>query len=446
MRAVNPLVKLVVLLAAFAVGLAAPPASGQTGLDHRDGSLPDDTPQPIYSADPADPWNRIFHALFTRPVRARLTEEFAGAGPFERTPDVMGFPELPLSTRTFARIEGGDRAIEPLYRSPADAAPSGASSVLAGPRFDRLRLALADALAEDRRRPPLARALMQADLWAAHDVLVAYPPPDEAVRERTEQLLAPLARLVERLALTRREIEDLPDNYAIARLPFDPFAADGGWMEVEYLPERIHDVAADLRRAARVFVKPASPPRDRRAWLDGLRADLGRAAARELDAVALVVQLLLLDGDGVVVPTRLTYEVQVRTFPKGGNAAAKETGLFVAELSRRALLLDPRSGGLRPVGERSPAYLPGAGNDYAFAPRQAGRGARPEPILAPLRRRCQSCHGPDADILLMFSFHHVDPPRPVRPLVTADNERARSIAASKMRRADFRALKRRWDR
>lgn len=57
-----------------------------------------------------------------------------------------------------------------------------------------------------------------------------------------------------------------------------------------------------------------------------------------------------------------------------------------------------------------------------------------------------TCHGPDADILLTFSFHHVAPPRAVRLLGTADDERARSIAASKMRRADFRALKRRWDR
>jgi hypothetical protein len=74
------------------------------------------------------------------------------------------------------------------------------------------------------------------------------------------------------------------------------------------------------------------------------------------------------------------------------------------------------------------------------------RIGRAEPILAPLRRRCQSCHGPDADILLTFSVHHVEPPRPVRLLGTAENERARSIAASKMRREDFRALKRRWDR
>lgn len=72
--------------------------------------------------------------------------------------------------------------------------------------------------------------------------------------------------------------------------------------------------------------------------------------------------------------------------PQGRGAAAKETGLFVAELSRRPLLLDPRSGGFRPVGERPLAYLPGAGNDYAFGPRQSGRtpGADPRPAAQAL--------------------------------------------------------------
>lgn len=115
MRAVIPWARLVIPLAVLSVGLDASPSPGQSAPDPRSESLPDDAPQPVYSADPADPWNRIFHALFTRPVRARLTEDFAGAGFFERIPDVMGFPELDLSTRTFARIEGGDRAIEPLY-------------------------------------------------------------------------------------------------------------------------------------------------------------------------------------------------------------------------------------------------------------------------------------------------------------------------------------------
>jgi hypothetical protein len=186
--------------------------------------------------------------------------------------------------------------------------------VLVEPHFTRLKRALVDALIEESSRPPVARAVMQGDLWAAHDVLVAARPRDEAQSGRREELLGLLARSVRKLALSKREIAALPDNYAEARLPFDLFAADGGWIEVEYLPDRHHDSAADFRRATRVFLKPSSTPRDRDRWLDELREARGQGIEK-LDAVALVVQLLLVDADGVVAPTRLTYEVQVRTFP-----------------------------------------------------------------------------------------------------------------------------------
>ena len=65
MRAVNPLVRLAITLAAFVAGLTASPSPGQTGHDHLHGSLTDDTPQPVYSADPADP-SRIFKWLISQ--------------------------------------------------------------------------------------------------------------------------------------------------------------------------------------------------------------------------------------------------------------------------------------------------------------------------------------------------------------------------------------------
>ena len=86
-----------------------------------------------------------------------------------------------------------------------------------------------------------------------------------------EELLELLARSVKDLALSTGEIQALPDNYASARLPFDLFAQDGGWIEIEYFPDRAHDHAADYRRATRIFLKPASPPADRFQWLDSLR-------------------------------------------------------------------------------------------------------------------------------------------------------------------------------
>ena len=227
---------------------------------------------------------------------------------------------------------------------------------------------------------------MQSDLWAAHDVLFATGTSDDVQRGYKEELLELLARSVKNLALSTREIQGLPDNYASARLPFDLFSEDGGWIEIEYFPDRAHDHAADYRRATRIFLKPASPPADRHQWLDSLR-EAGADRIEKLDAVALAVQLLLVDKNGVVVPTRLTYEVQVRTFLKGDTGKSSGTKLAVAELSRKALL-EGQAGGLRPVEERAPAYLPVAGNDYFFASAQTSLPAR-EAILAPLRKRCR---------------------------------------------------------
>ncbi len=402
---------------------------------------------PVYSPDPADSWNRVFHALFARTVRVRLSKEFAGAAPLERV-EVSGFPDLPVSTSTFERSESGDRAIEPLDPFLVHAGSRRARQrVLFEPSFTGLKRALTDALHDGPRRSPLARALLQSDLWAAHDVLFATRTSGEIQGGYKEELLELLARSVKNLALSTREVEGLPDNYASARLPFDLFSEDGGWIEIEYLPNRAHDHAADYRRATRIFLKPASAPANQHEWLDSLR-ERGADRIGKLDAVALAVQFLLVDTNGVVVPTRLTYEVQVRRFLKGDTGKWSGTKLAVAELSRK-VLLEGQAGGLRPVEEHSPAYLPTAGNDYFFASAQTSLPAR-EAVLAPLRKRCEACHGEGVRNVFTFSVTNGKPDAtaryPVRKLNSTDNERARFVSQRKMQQADFRELRRRWDR
>src|SRR4029077_18272887 len=128
--------------------------------------------------------------------------------------------------------------------------------------FTKLKRALDDAHRDGTRRSPLARALLQSDLWAAHDVLFATHTSDDVQRERNEELLDLLARLIKKLALSTREIQELPDNYSDSHPAFDLFAKQGGWIEDQYLPDRAHDHAADYRRFERIFLKPASPPAD----------------------------------------------------------------------------------------------------------------------------------------------------------------------------------------
>src|SRR5262247_1866879 len=177
--------------------------SAQSGLNPRFGSLPKDEPQAIYHPDPEDSWNRIFYCLFTRTVKARLSQDFSEGAPF--ISGRMGiYSELRFSAGLFERIESGDGAIDPLYSSFLTSA--GATQALAEPRYSILKRALVDALGESRDRPALDRALMQGDVWAAFDILSGYRhikgPQGESLDERRSELLPLLARFIRKLALT----------------------------------------------------------------------------------------------------------------------------------------------------------------------------------------------------------------------------------------------------
>jgi hypothetical protein len=417
------------------------------------GTLARDETQAIYAPDRTDPWNQVFYLLFTRTLEARLVA--AGSERF-----MAGDPRLALSNGTVTRIESGDRAVEPLYPSWLwmgstwfDMAPDGPWEILQEPRYSQLETALESLISTAHARPPLARALMQADLWAAYDILRApslfRSPPDSvrvvdsaALGRRRENLLPLLAKAIRSLALTRAEIAALPDMYGVAARTYslpDLFGKQSDWMEVRWLPERVHDRAADYRRAARVFVKPTSQSGDEAAFLDGLRKE-----ASAVDAAALVIQNLLVEDGGSVVPSPLVFEVQIRRFRRDNAGRATGAEISVLELSRKLLLASPETGGLAMYDEESPAYLPVAGNDYGFAtpPRLES-----EPVLVPMRKRCEPCHSRSGR-LITFAFH-TDPlqPKPrVERLKPSDNAHAEDVARRKMAREDFRALQLEWNK
>jgi hypothetical protein len=400
-------------------------------------------PRTVYSRDPRDPWNRIFDELFARTVRIRVTEEFSEGAPFA-LPGDMPFPaQLRLGRRLFERVEDGDRAIEALY--PTFMTRSGPHEALREPRLSRLRRALAEALDEAIARPALDRALMQSDLWSAYDTLV----PLSGESRAAWTVLPLLARLIEKVALTSGQIATLPDNYASAvrsqGLP-DLFSEGSAWTEVVWLPRRMHDEAVHLRRVARVFVKPAAAVADPQAFVDDLaRRNDGDASG--LAGLALVIQDLAVDADRQVVPSPLTYDVQIRLFRRGTGGALLGTDIVEYELSRQRLRTSPATGGLNLFTDTDPAYMPMAGNDYSFAtPLHDHRGETP-PVLTTLRTRCGACHGRrDALAVTTFNMTHArDEPLPaVTRLRQPNDRRAREVAAQKAAREDFQRLIREW--
>jgi hypothetical protein len=407
-----------------------------------------DIPHRIYSPDPNDSWNRIFYHLFTRTVSHRLADDFPQGAPFSNLDD-RDFPNgLSVSTRLFERVEIGDRAIEPLY--PSFITSAGLLEALSDKHFSRLKQALTDAVNDKRVHPPLHRVLMQSDIWAAHDLLAHFNQSagrqTKESRERASQLLSLLPRLIKKLALTPEEIKNLPDNYALAakmdHLP-DLFSPQSEWLEVEWIPSRQHDYASDFRRAARVFVKPTLKILDKQSFLDRLRDNHGDIA--ELGAVALVIQNLLIDSQGCVAPTRLTYEVQTRTFKRDLNGKIVKTELSQYELSRKLLITELRTGGLVSFGEESPMYLPMAGNDYGFATPQRNKQEESTPILATLRTRCGTCHvRPNASVVFTFNMHAPNPIPPVKLLEKPNDVHARYVAGQKVNQDDFKLLKAEW--
>jgi hypothetical protein len=412
--------------------------------DYRAGSLAKQEVQAIYAADPEDSWNRIFYFLFTRSVELRLTNDFKEGGPFSPIA-VMGNNSLPVTTRTFQRIEAGDRAVDPLY--PSFLTAKGAEFVLVDPQFSALKGALLEACAETAARPPLQRALMQSDVWAAYDILRRVQGHRGQFGSRARELLSLLGRFIDKLALSSQEIASLPRNYQSAQrhseLP-NLFDQRAGWMEVEWFFTREHDRSVDDRRAVRVFLKPTGAPERILAEANARikrNQDPLPDQSNGLEEAALVTGGLLIDRTGHAVASPLTFEVQLRTFVKNAQGKTKSTTVVQYELSRKALLADPASGGLIRITADEPAYLPSSGNDYSFASPMFEENSVSTPVLGNLRRRCESCHGSNATSILTFLMHAgPNTAPPVRRLRPRKNEHADRVAQEKMKGADFRSL------
>ena len=405
-----------------------------------------DAPSPVYAPDPNDSWNKIFFYLFSRRIETRVTDEFPefrGATAFTRPEDpraVMLPSPIGISERAFERDEIGDRAIDPLY--PSFLRSTGAQVILNDPAYSELSKALQRALGEDAARSPVARALMQADLWSAYDTLYSttFSHWPRAEAERRSALTDLLLRMIRKIALTDDEIRSLPANYSVAAqresLP-DLFRKDGEWLEVRWMPH-LHDYAGGNRHVTRVFIKPAHPPLDVNTFLNTLPRD--EHLLTDLDGVALVTQLLLIDAKGRLLPTNLTTEVQVRLFEKKPDGAFKRTSIQVSEISRRLLITNDPSGGLIVENENSPAYLAVAGNDYTFASPQPHLDM---PVQAKLRTRCTACHGEDLTTVMTFAFKIIPdrPMPPVQQLNPLAHEAADAVMEKKAKQKDFEFLR-----
>jgi hypothetical protein len=454
----------VLVPAALAVGasaVATPPAVHHaSGL--RRGSLLADRPLPIYAADPAHPWNRALHLLFTSRVGACMSPFYAkGPAPIA-APDLPALGEAERRTalhdyfsRRFGgrctrvvRLEGGD--VPDLLRD------RDVRFLLEPERFHRLTAALtAVASPTDGPAPSLeARVLFQHDLWGRFDALHALDGslPDTARRERRDRLIDLLGRTIASLAPRPEELAALRSNWpevvrAYPEAVLDVFAAGGEWRQLVASGARgdettTHAVTAGQRAVFRVFLRSPEAaggaacleraflrlPADEPACVRG-----GRLVAPG-SRVLLVESLLALASSGEPVATPLVVGIQrrdVRAVEPGadGRLDLDDLPVQVLHATRHALVAQPRpGGGLHPLEADAPVPA-------GFVAFGRPRGS----VMLPVATVCMSCHDVDGSALMTSNRHDI---RRIDVLGPDDPAAAERVLRAKRARSDYEALRR----
>jgi hypothetical protein len=265
---------------------------------------------------------------------------------------------------------------------------------------------------------PLERAVFQHDLWAIFDWLASTSEGDKAARAT---LMRRVARVMRRVALTRPNIEALPDTYAAAVasgafahrgdasqqqpiLPPDLFSATGPWVSIGSAEPLLPQHAAELGRSAFIvlwnvpggsaetigylqklwsFPQPFVVDETFQFARDGeVRAKLNPALPSVPDGtrIVLVRTMLLIDDTGVIVPSKLTESIQLRAFP----------GRAFSELRMsRVGLFTGKSGGLGAVGADDRDFITFSAKGMDPLEGESWRGAA---HLGRVLDGCTNCH------------------------------------------------------
>jgi hypothetical protein len=328
----------------------------------------------IYDADPAHLWNRLHSALFVR-------------------------------TASDKKRYGQDE-LDPLLWPRS-------KHLLAGERHKRVVALLDEFLANDGHKlikDPLKRVVLQRDLRAVFDWLANPTAPyqyrDDDFPPEARALQLRLAKAIRRLALSAKEIQRLPDNYAAAItakafltthdpkkperafLPADLFDLDGPWVllgEHSAPAAPVHVRAVHGRSAFFVLMNLPAGRKATRAYLEKLGAfpnalmpqpadRNARFLAKNLPRynpelpqfpvgtqVALARELLVIDDQGKIKPTRLIESVQFRVYreipkgdpahPEGFDDLVGKQDFYEFRITRKNLFAGI-AGGLHAVGPR----------------------------------------------------------------------------------------------
>lgn len=204
--------------------------------------------------------------------------------------------------------------------------------------------------AENLINDPLKRAMFQRDLWAVFDWLAYQSSPYPSQRRA---LAIRIAKIMQRVALTKEQILSLPDNYELsvqagafptdyqidrpkaAFLPPDLFQTDSAWVAMGRRggPIAVSHTEGFPFLGRSVFLVFVRSPGGRTATLDFIQA-LNRDSHPAFavgSEVALIRRMLLIDDHGNLVLSPLLETIQIRHF-------SPEQSFHEFELDRSRLL------------------------------------------------------------------------------------------------------------
>jgi hypothetical protein len=320
----------------------------------------------VYDQAPQHLWNRLFHSLYGRTA--------AGGQ------------------------EYGRNELDPLLWQGTTYLIKGPSHTLALATLDEFLATNGDQLISD----PVRRAVLQRDLWAVLEWLALQPSDDLALRRELEQRLA---QAIKRLALSRQQIDALPNSYAAAVhsgafpaeyqtddpqaafLPADIFLPDGDWISLgrqggPIAMTHLQELPFLGRSAFLVFLRVLGGQGAGLAYLNALQTKPTPPNPPPGAEGALVRRMLLIDNQGELVPSPLIESVQLRRFYQGGVQSAYELTLD------RDRLFAAETGGLRPIAPDETDFRLFVSVGDVFGAPGTVTDARQERVLA----TCPGCH------------------------------------------------------
>lgn len=402
----------------------------------------------IYDNDPAHLWNRLHQVLRVR--------------------------QSPIDGLV------GTDSVDPILWSNSKFLLEGESHRRALNVLDEFIAAHGERLIDD----PLKRAVLQRDLWAIFDwtcerdglELGKYAAERAALQTR-------LATAIRRLALTRQQIDALPNLYTAALAsgrfsktpdpehPQTPYLAPdlldekGPWLnlfrpgEGIAAPQHVRSFGARStfnvllrhpqgREAGIAYLKqlsefpePYITTRDTHGRQDFyLNGKLPQFPAGT--QVALLRRAMLIDADGKLAPTNLVETLQLRVFlidPASAKAKRGEQSFHEFNFSRRELFTDPGRA-LRAVTpeERGILFVQFAGHGIDGIERPLHQADEARTLRAPVLEACFSCHG-GAGIFSVNAFTRIFGPQTFSPrLGEGSGEMQFAVTtAAKRERYDF---------